>query len=158
MNMTTDIAGYNNGAYKDLETLLIPQIGPISVMLVNHHGSYSSTNTAWVDSLRPKAAIISMGDANDYGHPSQAVINRLCYLPTTYIYQTETNTDPLAGTIPVGRGRAMDSNIHIIVGDTSFTVAGDHYSLPVQGMAAGPISGIITLFTLSTPYPNPTKF
>ena len=41
---------------------------PVDLLKVGHHGSRGSTGDEWLDSLRPKAAVISVG-RNDYGHP-----------------------------------------------------------------------------------------
>ena len=155
MVFATDIAGYNSGSYKDVESILAPDIGPVSVMIVNHHGSATSSNPTWVSTLNPKASIISIGQNNTYPHPTQEAIDRLCANSSTYIYQTE-NTPTGGGTIPAGRGRVTNSNIHILVGDTSFTVAGDHYSLPPMGVAANPVSAG-QQFEVGLPYPNPSR-
>ncbi len=155
MVFATDIAGYNSSPYKDVESILAPDIGQVSVMVVNHHGSASSSNPTWVSTLNPQASIISIGENNDYPHPTQEAIDRLCANSSTYIYQTEDS--PLdGGTIPAGRGRATNSNIHIIVGDTSFTVDGDHYSLPAQGVETNLLTTTPQL-EVGTPFPNPSR-
>lgn len=46
------------------------------VLLVGHHGSKSSTTQRFLDSVRPKVAVIQVGD-NSYGHPTQVVLDRL---------------------------------------------------------------------------------
>jgi len=43
---------------------------------VGHHGSRGSTGDAWLDALRPRLAVISVG-RNDYGHPAPATLARL---------------------------------------------------------------------------------
>jgi competence protein ComEC len=48
----------------------------IDVLKVGHHGSRGSTGDEWLDSLRPRAAIISVGQ-NKYGHPSPPTLQRL---------------------------------------------------------------------------------
>ena len=47
------------------------------VYLVGHHGSSSSSSVLLLDSVRPKYAVISCGTGNDYGHPTQEVLDRL---------------------------------------------------------------------------------
>ncbi len=47
------------------------------VLKVGHHGSSSSTTKSFLDLVKPKAAIISVGSGNDYGHPSNKVLSRL---------------------------------------------------------------------------------
>jgi competence protein ComEC len=48
----------------------------VDLLKVGHHGSRGSTGDEWLDSLRPRAAVISVG-RNNYGHPSPATLNRL---------------------------------------------------------------------------------
>jgi competence protein ComEC len=49
----------------------------IDILKVGHHGSRGSTGDEWLDSLRPRAAIISVGLHNRYGHPSAETLARL---------------------------------------------------------------------------------
>jgi len=48
-----------------------------TVLKVGHHGSSTSTTSSFLDKVQPKIAIISVGQNNSYGHPSNEVINRL---------------------------------------------------------------------------------
>ena len=48
-----------------------------AVLKVWHHGSSTSTTAAFLDRVRPAAAVISAGESNRYGHPSQEVLARL---------------------------------------------------------------------------------
>ena len=48
-----------------------------AVLKVGHHGSSTSTTAAFLDRVRPAAAVISAGESNRYGHPSQEVLARL---------------------------------------------------------------------------------
>ncbi|MFL5472775.1 MAG: DNA internalization-related competence protein ComEC/Rec2 [Gemmatimonadales bacterium] len=48
----------------------------VDLLKVGHHGSRGSTGDEWLDSLRPRAAVISVG-RNNYGHPSPATLDRL---------------------------------------------------------------------------------
>ncbi|HEV7365769.1 MAG TPA: DNA internalization-related competence protein ComEC/Rec2 [Gemmatimonadales bacterium] len=48
----------------------------VDLLKVGHHGSRGSTGDEWLDSLRPKAAVISVGQ-NNYGHPSAETLDRL---------------------------------------------------------------------------------
>ena len=47
------------------------------ILKVSHHGSKTSTSKEFVEKVKPKAALISAGRNNRYGHPSSDVINNL---------------------------------------------------------------------------------
>jgi competence protein ComEC len=49
---------------------------PIDLLKVGHHGSRGSTGDEWLDSLRPAAAVVSVGQ-NNYGHPAPETLERL---------------------------------------------------------------------------------
>jgi beta-lactamase superfamily II metal-dependent hydrolase len=72
-----DLSGFTESGYADIETSVAPKIGQVDVYKVHHHGSPHSTNTAWLQSIQPRIGIVSSGDTNDYGHPSQECIERL---------------------------------------------------------------------------------
>ena len=48
----------------------------VDLLKVGHHGSRGSTGDEWLDSLRPRVAVISVGH-NNYGHPSAQTLSRL---------------------------------------------------------------------------------
>jgi len=48
-----------------------------ALLKVAHHGSRTSTGNAFLDAVAPRAALISVGAANPWGHPSETVIDRL---------------------------------------------------------------------------------
>jgi len=48
----------------------------VDLLKVGHHGSRGSTGDEWLDSLRPRVAVISVGQ-NTYGHPAGETLGRL---------------------------------------------------------------------------------
>jgi competence protein ComEC len=48
----------------------------VDLLKVGHHGSRGSTGDEWLDSLRPRVGVISVG-RNDYGHPAPETLRRL---------------------------------------------------------------------------------
>jgi competence protein ComEC len=58
------------------EAVLRSTLRPVDLLKVGHHGSRGSTGGELLDSLRPVAAVISVG-RNEYGHPSPETLARL---------------------------------------------------------------------------------
>lgn len=46
------------------------------VLKVAHHGSATSSTTAFITAVHPRLALVSVGAANMYGHPSPSVVER----------------------------------------------------------------------------------
>lgn len=53
------------------------QLPDIEVLLVGHHGSKYSSSTAFLDTIKPEVAVISVGKNNSYGQPTDAALERL---------------------------------------------------------------------------------
>jgi competence protein ComEC len=49
----------------------------VDVLKVAHHGSKTSTTNGWLDYWQPAQAVISVGEHNTYGHPTEEVLTRL---------------------------------------------------------------------------------
>jgi competence protein ComEC len=47
------------------------------ILKVGHHGSGTSSSDAFLDAVRPRVALVSVGAGNSYGHPSPAVMESL---------------------------------------------------------------------------------
>jgi competence protein ComEC len=47
------------------------------VLKVGHHGSETSSTPPFLDVVRPRVALVSVGEGNTYGHPSSDVIKAL---------------------------------------------------------------------------------
>lgn len=54
----------------------------VTVLKAGHHGSRESTCQAFLETIRPKLAVISCGKQNSYGHPHEETIERLEKLGT----------------------------------------------------------------------------
>ncbi|HIE62517.1 MAG TPA: MBL fold metallo-hydrolase, partial [Microbacterium sp.] len=70
-----DLTGGGEGT-ADIESLVRFDIGQVEVVLAGHHGSETSSNAAFVDTLDPSLVIYSCGLNNAGGVPDEAVIER----------------------------------------------------------------------------------
>ena len=61
------------------EMLLVKQkqLSEVTAIVAGHHGSKSSTGELLLQATKPEYAFISVGEDNYYGHPSDAVLQRL---------------------------------------------------------------------------------
>jgi competence protein ComEC len=99
------------------EARLAGRVGPVDLLKVGHHGSRSASGEAWLDELRPRAAVMSLGAGNRYGHPHAEVLGRFASRGIA-VYRTDRD-----GTVRVTTdGRRM--TIHSAGGDTTLLVGG----------------------------------
>ena len=66
-----------------------PELLGADVLKVGHHGSDTSTSQEFLDSVKPKYAVISAGKDNKYGHPKAVIMNQLKKSKVT-VYRTDT--------------------------------------------------------------------
>ena len=120
--MAGDLSGFNTSRYKDIETSVARRVGRVELYKVNHHGSDHSSNPFWLRTIRPRIAVISVGEGNDYGHPTLGTMRRLHAARIAKTYWTERG----AGARP-RRNRDVVANSSIVVqvapGSRAFTVA-----------------------------------
>ena len=75
----------------------------VTVLKVAHHGSKYATSQDFVERVKPEVAIVSCGEWNRYGHPSQTVLDRL-RAAASKLYRTD-----LQGEITITtRGKEND--------------------------------------------------
>lgn len=63
---------------KPVEDKLAGENAPLAsdFLKAPHHGSKTSSTDAFLDAVAPRVAVISVGETNPFGHPSDAVIGR----------------------------------------------------------------------------------
>jgi competence protein ComEC len=61
----------------------------VEVLKVAHHGSADDGLSDLLESLRPKVAVVSVGEDNDYGHPAPSTIAALSSAPSLAVYRTD---------------------------------------------------------------------
>jgi competence protein ComEC len=72
------------------------------VLKLGHHGSDTSSSAGFLATVRPRIGIISAGKDNSYGHPHQAVLDRLFAENIPY-----KNTAESGGIISVSDGKEI---------------------------------------------------
>lgn len=101
---------------------LLPDSG-VDLMMVAHHGSESSTNRDWMNSLMPRVAVISVGKGQSRGwdHPRKDVVENVLLArgpcitaPSALVLQTDEGS-------PVG---SETSTAGFVVGDVTVTTDG----------------------------------
>lgn len=70
------------------ELAKLPQLEPVDVLLVPHHGSRTSSSISFLQRLKPRIAIFSVGFDNPFRFPSTQVLERYRTLGTR-IYRTD---------------------------------------------------------------------
>ncbi len=74
------------------------------VLKVGHHGSSTSSTDAFLTAVGARVAVVSVGAANSYGHPSPEVMRRLSERGTTVL-----RTDQLGTIILRSDGRSLEA-------------------------------------------------
>ncbi|MBR2744881.1 MAG: MBL fold metallo-hydrolase [Clostridia bacterium] len=60
----------------------------IDILKVGHHGSRTSSSKDFLNQIKPKVALISVGKDNTYGHPTESALKRLTNVGAK-IYRTD---------------------------------------------------------------------
>jgi beta-lactamase superfamily II metal-dependent hydrolase len=107
-----DLSGDNTAMYQDVETPVAPDVGEIDVYKVHHHCSSHSTNNVWLADTKPTIGVISTGDGNSYGHPTEDCVVRLHEAGLQKVYWTER-----------GAGASPEDGLDVIAGDVRIEVA-----------------------------------
>jgi len=98
-----DLSGFEHRTYHDIETSVAPKVGQVDVYKVHHHGSSHSTNQAWIDAIKPRIGIISCGNGNTYGHPTEEALATLHQAGVvTYWTEVGNGAKPVNGADYVG--------------------------------------------------------
>ena len=85
-----DRAVFMGDAEAEVESKLA--IGDVDLLKVGHHGSNTSSSTAFINNITPEYAVILVGQPNQYGHPSQETLN-LFKSKDIPVYRTDEQGD-----------------------------------------------------------------
>jgi beta-lactamase superfamily II metal-dependent hydrolase len=103
-----DLTGTATGGSADVETVAGPQVGPVELYKVNHHGSRYSSNDNWLNAITPKIGVIQCGNGNSYGHPTADALGRLhAHGVRTYWTQTGAGVAPNPAWDTVANGQVI---------------------------------------------------
>ncbi len=65
-------------APRSVERAVSSEVGPdLEILKVGHHGSATSTDSAFLAAAHPRVALVSVGRGNRFGHPAPEVLARL---------------------------------------------------------------------------------
>ena len=88
----TELNGYkfmfmgDAGITTEKEVLNKYNLTDIDVLKVGHHGSRTSSSKEFINEIKPKYSVISVGNNNRYGHPNKEVLDNLS---ESKIYRTD---------------------------------------------------------------------
>lgn len=94
---------------ESLEKRIASSLKLTTVLKVAHHGSRTSTSSAFLAKVKPKVAVISLGADNSYNHPHDAVLQRLLNAGTS-IHRTDQS-----GTVTI----STDGSSYIVTTERS---------------------------------------
>ncbi len=145
-----DLTGDNGSGSEDIESSVAPLAGDIDVYHVNHHGSYTSSNPNFLQGVQAEVSIISVGN-NGYGHPHQAVLDRLVQYGS-FVYQTEPGD---GGTLSSQDLRVINGHVSIVTdGLATYSVSGDLWDIDEDNISDVESSPSLA-FQMHGNHPNP---
>ncbi|CDC20228.1 putative uncharacterized protein [Eubacterium sp. CAG:274] len=133
------------------------------VYKVSHHGSTTSSSSAFLNKVQPKYAVIEVGAGNSYGHPKQKTLEALSKIGAT-VYRTDLNGSIIitsdGKTLSFGDGSvdngANSSNDNSTNNSTDANGGGDATPCTSQSVlknttGAGSVNGFGTATSTSVP-------
>ena len=81
---------FMSDAEKEIELSILNKNIESDVLKVGHHGSGYSSSAQFINKVKPKYSIISVGKDNDYGFPKQITLDKLEKI-NSKIYRTDIN-------------------------------------------------------------------
>ncbi len=73
------------------------ELPDIEVLVAGHHGSGNSTGRPLLEATKPELVIISVGEDNSYGHPSEKVLERLALFNCKIVTTADNGTIVIRG-------------------------------------------------------------
>ena len=76
------------GIEKEKDIMNKYSLSNIDILKIGHHGSKTSSGADFINRIKPKYSVISVGKNNKYGHPNSEVLN---VLSGSKVYRTDTD-------------------------------------------------------------------
>jgi beta-lactamase superfamily II metal-dependent hydrolase len=154
-----DLIGTEQSGHEDIETSIAQRLSALGqadleVYKVNHHGSYTSSNAFFLNTVTPEVAVISVGASNPYGHPHREPMERL-QDRDIFVYQTTAGN---GWELPAQDLTVVGGHVEITTdGFGTYTVDGDSWEMDEQGTTPAPAlaGGLAVLGNHPNPF-NPT--
>jgi len=83
------------------ERELVAELEPVELLKIAHHGSRYSSSQGFIEKVRPEIGMISVSKKNRFGHPTQAVLDRLTEVGAKIM---RTDKDGMVRIVVEGRG------------------------------------------------------
>ncbi len=150
-----DLIGIDDGGHVDIETSVAASLSALGkadleVYKVNHHGSYTSSNATFLNTVTPEVAVISVSETNSYGHPHQEPMQRL-QARDVFVYQTTAGN---GWVLPPEDMTVVGGHVTIATeGAGTYTVDGDPWEMDEQSPTTAPTAP--EAFALLGNHPNP---
>lgn len=153
-----DLTG-GGSAEADVESAIGAAVGDVEVYRLNHHGSYTSSNAAFLDAITPEVGVISCPVSSPYGHPHQAPLDRLA-ARGAFLYQMAQGS---ASTYPAGQRVILNAieeeapgvKTHVVItsdGYGEYYVNGDFWLMDEDDTSDVPAAGALAVLGNA---PNP---
>ena len=132
-----DLTGGGKSGMKvtaDVETAVADVVGNVDVLRINHHGSNTSSNKRFLETLKPEIAVISVGTDGvnlRYHHPTRQVLNRLRALRgLATVFQTSRG-NTYGGLRPRDREliEVTDQTIHLSTDGSRYIINGRTFTV-----------------------------
>lgn len=115
---------FTGDAEREAEQAILSSGADLSatVLKVGHHGSDTSTTYQFLREIMPQYAVISVGDGNTYGHPTEEALSRLRDADVT-VFRTDMQGDVFCTsdgqTVTFSVERNKDADTLAVVGKNS---------------------------------------
>ncbi|MCU0626053.1 MAG: MBL fold metallo-hydrolase [Gemmatimonadaceae bacterium] len=99
------------------------------VLKVGHHGSRTSSTAAFLDAVRPRVALVSVGRGNRYGHPAPSVLAALAARGAA-VFRTD-----VAGTLVL---RTNGRSLELVTATGTWSPESSSRSAPAGAVSSPP--------------------